>query len=86
VPARSLIRYKVPAHGPALLCNRNIQEPHDEVYTINGDDKTCCITFATGWEHFVEEVGIVEDSVLLVKLDARRDATIVLDFIEILNP
>jgi hypothetical protein len=56
------------------------------VYTINGDGETGCITFAVGWEHFVEEVGIVEDSVLLVKVDARRDATIVLDFIEILNP
>jgi hypothetical protein len=56
------------------------------VYTINGDDETGCITFAAGWEHFVEEVGIVEDSVLVVKVDARRDATIVLDFIEIPNP
>jgi hypothetical protein len=86
VLARSLICYKLPAHGPALLCIRKIQEPHDDVYTINGDDETGCITFAAGWKHFVEEVGIAEDSVLLFKLDARRDATIVLDFIEILNP
>jgi hypothetical protein len=51
------------SHGPALLCNRNIQEPNDDVYIINGDDETGCITFAAGWEHFDEEVGIVEDSV-----------------------
>jgi hypothetical protein len=74
VPARSLIRYKLPAHGPALLCNRNIQGPQDDVYTINGDDETGWITIAAGWEHFAEEVGIVEDSVLLIKVDARRDA------------
>jgi hypothetical protein len=33
--------------------------------TFNGDDETGCITFAAGWEHFVEEVGIAEDSVCL---------------------
>jgi hypothetical protein len=64
----------------------NIQGPQDDVYTINGDDEIGYITIAAGWEHFAEEVGIIEDSVLLIKVDTRRDATIVLDFIEILNP
>jgi hypothetical protein len=54
--------------------------------TVHGDDETGSITFDIAWEGFVEDTNVVEGSMLLTKVDAIHDATIILNSIMILNP
>jgi hypothetical protein len=49
---------------------------------IEGDDH---IVFQMGWEYFAEVAGIAGGALLLMNAEA-RNATICLDFFEIMNP
>jgi hypothetical protein len=69
-------------NGNALFSTRDLDEPIEGWYHIEGDDH---IVFEIGWEHFAQVAGIGDGSFLLLNAEA-RNAAICLDLVEIINP
>jgi hypothetical protein len=69
-------------NGNALFSTRDLDEPIEGWYHIEGDDR---IEFQIGWEHFAQVADIGNGSLLLLNVEA-RNAAIYLDLVEIINP